>query len=1088
MLNEACFGSECPSDDRGTSQMTESSKLFAIEVWSPPARNSGQHQASRLDADGLPARKEETEGGKEIESDSSSWDLANLQLPEVARFVLDQIQLNPSKLEDQLSFAFLRARDELGRKTALDQLSQLGATGRQRSAQMNIINNAIKIAEIGRRFESPHLMPQEKILAEKELVDLLKSLVRKLPEVSRHAGAMTDELPAARVSSVDEAMARLLNQARRMGRGAEVQRAFEECIRERLQEQLVVRDALSRFASVQAPPEDRKSALRELGKVSSTNSGVLEDLLAQMTAADSVLCLKEATSPSDLAHEVARLKTMALSGNKYAAQIDKQLNTAGDFWRELFDGDKAVAEKSVKALQQLVERKDGKAFELVTLVRIREAMSSISSRGEPTKETLEAIRVKLERLGESPLVNDWLAWTKNEENLQNLASPENSRRGLENLTQSYQQEDRYARTALSQLLLSGSPETTVTWQKLDSTSSDHGGKPGGFVNLSRLSVEQRNELKLAALAEIKKNVKENTLTRSESAALGLALRENPENQPFRQAVQEILEGALNRGVSADERKTNHRRAIEAGKATEEVLSGLFDALSHTDLTTSGGRLLLLEYVRGANCSDNVFLAGDRSRIGDIGRGFNQQIERSIEKAKTGDRSAMLLLAFISAGIGKVNSLNNPSVLNAESTAMVPGNERARRAAIALLEIAQSRPSEVITALSDKALAHFPDDGLRLETLGKVMSQAGMLTGSSKESLFEGLASPSRETRASSARGIVECIHKLKAEDLAAIAERPSAELAAALSNRVDRIPGPVGRALAQRITEGIARDVRSNGGEECLFQRADMLGALGRFVGAQEIGTLTRLSGERGLKTMSLHLGQENARAVQKFLGKTLLTIGTASLDEGGRARAIAALAGNDWGLDRQLDREIASFGKRYADNPSVSEAVTRLISTGDRPTLAAQFRRMGVPIGDASVATMTENAITRYGAEKVQTIIDRIALFNALPPEERARVSASSEKVSEGENFNLKGKTLDARTFASLPEYVRKKINGDVLLKVGEKVNVTEQIVLTALEFNWLPAQSRRALNGEARFLKPAQTVSLSGSLDAHTFNALPA
>ncbi|MBX9695477.1 MAG: hypothetical protein K2Z81_24035, partial [Cyanobacteria bacterium] len=108
-----------------------------------------------------------------------------------------------------------------------------------------------------------------------------------------------------------------------------------------------------------------------------------------------------------------------------------------------------------------------------------------------------------------------------------------------------------------------------------------------------------------------------------------------------------------------------------------------------------------------------------------------------------------------SGIGKGNSLNNPQIFSEERKTMLPGDERARRAGAALMEISQSNPDAVSKILSDGLLRIIPDAGVRLETLGKVMSDAGKATESGKEALFHGLSSPERKTRDSAARGVVE---------------------------------------------------------------------------------------------------------------------------------------------------------------------------------------------------------------------------------------------------------------------------------------------------------------------------------------------
>ncbi|MBX9695423.1 MAG: hypothetical protein K2Z81_23765, partial [Cyanobacteria bacterium] len=433
--------------------------------------------------------------------------------------------------------------------------------------------------------------------------------------------------------------------------------------------------------------------------------------------------------------------------------------------------------------------------------------------------------------------------------------------------------------------------------------------------------------------------------------------------------------------------------------------------------------------------------------------------------------------------------------------MVPGNDRAKRAGAVLEEIGKGRPEEVIAALSDKSLTTTPDAGVRLETLGKVMNQSGKFTEQGKEALLQGLASPHKQTRESAARGVVESLGKLNGKDITEVVNRPSPELSAELARNVDRIPGPVGRELAKRLTESITEGT-GQGVKDRVTQQANMLGSLGRFVGPHDIAALGRLAGTDGLKNIEKNLRQDvtlsdgaevkdTARDLQKTVGKALLNIADSSLDEGGRSRAISTLADKDWGLsvreDQGFKKDLETFGKKHADNPTVSDAVSRMSLGAEKPTLAGQFRGMGVPLSDSVIARLTDRAVTKLGAAKVQEVVNRIGLFNALPPDARAKVSGSSDTIDEGEKLNLSGKSVDAKTFATLPADVRKEINGDQPLKPDEKLRVDKEIKLSAAEFNRLPVESRRALNGDDRFLKPPDKVQVPSTIDAKTFNALP-
>ncbi|MBX9695478.1 MAG: hypothetical protein K2Z81_24040, partial [Cyanobacteria bacterium] len=313
--------------------------------------------------------------------------------------------------------------------------------------------------------------------------------------------------------------------------------------------------------------------------------------------------------------------------------------------------------------------------------------------------------------------------------------------------------------------------------------------------------------------------------------------------------------------------------------------------------------------------------------------------------------------------------------------------------------------------------------------------------------------------------------------------------------------------LASSLTAGIGTD------SEGFNLRASMLGSLGRFVGPQEISALTKLSGRQGLQLLEANLRHqqtsrdlrfdtfdtetlsedltEKARDLQRTLGKTLLSIASSSLDERGRARAISALADKDWSINIRADKNfreaLSTFIQKHRDNPTVLASVSRLVVDGKSSSPAARFRSMGVEMSDYTLSALTDRAVTRYGADKVEQVINRIALFNALPPDARAKLTGSSDTIAEGETLELKGKTLDARTYASLPLNIRKEINGDAGIKPDEKLVVARKVNITGAEFNLLPTESRRLISGSDRRLAESDVVSLPGSIDAKTFNALP-
>jgi uncharacterized protein YoxC len=1027
-------------------------------------------------------------------------------LPVFTDLVLAQIG-NAPRPADQLTATYLTAQNQADRQLAFEQLSELtDADSIARFIQINLIHNANKVHVLSQQLRAPLLGDQERVQKREELIAAIKELALSIFDGTPAPGTLPVAARPHSTDSVNDAIAQVLAKLRTDGSAAEVATALQQASEQRSRESRLVKESLTRFVGEDASADERAQAIAQIEQVNKSQPRRdLTGLLAELRAADAVLQLREAKTNEELSAKLNLLKGLSDGGNLQAAIVERYLTNNGrrDIAGDLAKGGEQ-ADSAARTLSNLLTAEDGKAAEAIALMRVKEIFQNWPADGKPSATQLGDARRNLESLAQSETVKDWSAWVKTEQLLQRLSEPDQSERAFRELKEACRLGDRYARIAMSKILLSDSADLTTKWLALDSTRDALANKPGSLPDLSQLSGPQRTALKADALKEMDSlRQQENGLTRHDVAALGLALQASQADsseaeQQFNSGIRSLLDATFNRGITADQRRTNNADAIKAARETEQALNGLFDAVGTINTNDTGARALMLEYAKATNSPDNVFLAGDRSRLNDIGRSFDEQVNAIIAKARTGNQQAILLLGFLAGSAGKGNSLNNNPELNEARSAMVPGNDRAKRAATALEEIAASRPDEVIAALSDRLQSAVPDNGLRLETLGKVMARTGRSTEQAREAIYLGLSSPLKETRQSAARGVLALAADLTAKDLDEIVQRPSAELTAELSKNVDRLTARVGGELTRKLVDSISDSTGDNFTER-ISQLAAMAGTLGRFISVADLVTLTKFAGESGLKLIQEKLNQDaegsddSAKEIQQLLGKTLLSIAESALDEGTRGRAITALASLDWGIaiprDQQFKRRLEAFGVNHSDNPAVSDAVSRLTYGAQRPTLAAQFRELGLPVSDATLNRLTEQATSRYGTDKVQEVLNRIALFNSLPADVRLAVSGSGAQIEAGEKLNLKGKTLDSTTFGALPESVRKEINGNTPVRSGESITVDKDVNVVAVEFNRLSPEVRSRLNnGETRFLTQAQVASVGGPIDARTFNTLPA
>ncbi|MBX9692512.1 MAG: hypothetical protein K2Z81_09015, partial [Cyanobacteria bacterium] len=572
------------SSNTRTENPTPPPSPLGLEAWSRPQ--------SAQDA------TKPTEQEKPVAANNeSALDTAKKLLPEFTDTVGKQIGQNPTRQEDLLALDYLTAKDPQSRKDALDKLSGLtDANGRMRFAQINLIDKAVKIDQQGKLLDSPMLTPPQRDQANKDLVASIKDLARGLSDGTRPPGSLPGEGNAAKPDAMDNTITGVLTKLRENGKGAHVEQALQDRTVERVNERQETRDAMSRFAKADATPGDRELSLRQLADLNKKlPRRELTSSLEEMTAVDSVLRMKEAKTPSDLAQELKRLKELGDNGNSQAARLERFLKSSagqGVMANLLDTKNEGVADRAAKTIKDLLDKPDGKAAELVTGVKVKDIFKDFPQDGKASLEQLQTARKALEGLGESPQAKDWLNWTKSEELLKKLGDPETSKKAFEELKESFRQGDQYAKTAMSKILLSDSGDLSRKWENLDSTKTALGGKPIGNLDLSGLSSEERSSLRLGTLTEMKESgVKLNGLSRSETSALGLAFQSNIDNESFKKGAQELFTGIFDRGVTAEERKTNHDRAISAAKETEQALYGLFDAMSLSDTSKPGGKAL-----------------------------------------------------------------------------------------------------------------------------------------------------------------------------------------------------------------------------------------------------------------------------------------------------------------------------------------------------------------------------------------------------------------------------------------------------------------------------------------------------------------
>jgi hypothetical protein len=695
-------------------------------------------------------------------------------------------------------------------------------------------------------------------------------------------------------------------------------------------------------------------------------------------------------------------------------------------------------------------------------------------------------------------------WKVVQELAADLADPAKTVKVIAELVKETKSGNPYARQLLSIFILAGNEQGMAVWEKAQTNDLR-----SLITDISRLPKEQQRALKLQAIKALIDIGKETGSVDSFALSLVLADAISKKDKELAAQITTYFRGVFDpEEVEFD--KLTIKEQSNLVERTQIVMQGLFEAIKSG---TPGSAELVVLYIFGARSKTNRYLAStaDAGMPG-IGGYFKQHITEFAELAKQGNKDALLIVAAVASGVGD-------------------GNTRvdARSAQAVLLEIAKASPKErvdVMKALTAEILVRIGDRKYGLETLGKVAAlDADNIPQDVRDVLRDGLNTTAHERAVVGMLAIVEYWND---GDIWAIRQKVSPALVAALAANLSRIKPETGFKLmaSMRAEIGI-------GTFEHRINAVRAMGVLGaRFATADDtddIAALLNFGGPKGLSQLNFtpntgdmnkdfQIGKENERAFQKAAGEALLAIAEGSKNPDVQSVAFLAFMSRDFGLDFAKDDRIVErvsgqtyrvvyvgirqrlldLQKNNPNNTIISGGVARLAYGMGKPSIAATFRYMGATINDTNLARLVNDAVQNYGANEVQLVVRRIALFNALRQDLRSQFSGSDAQLEEGQSLSLAGRVITKEVFNALPAEWQEAISGRAgKIPDGQSIDLTGMSI-TVATFNTFPPELRKRIRGteepmllrEGAEGKSTQFPShlLKGvTIDADTFNSLP-
>lgn len=324
-------------------------------------------------------------------------------------------------------------------------------------------------------------------------------------------------------------------------------------------------------------------------------------------------------------------------------------------------------------------------------------------------------------------------------------------------------------------------------------------------------------------------------------------------------------------------------------------------------------------------------------------------------------------------------------------------EKAQRAYNALLEAAHDGHADLVVKALLEQNAKYGDDGNVLNLLGAIAQERKIPAAKQDEIanvLRRGIASGDPDTHESAIKGFMRLSSQWLAADLRLIADNVCETTAEGLKGVVNTDSPEMAKLLANRIIENL-----QNGSYNHIRNQTGAVTALGVLADYAPVSAAATV---------------KDALNAQRFAGTpasdklTIAGVNSLMRLAGSRGAsselALEALRAPGFRNTSNLKLEQASVRNELAD--FVTGAVTReeMSPESRAATIDSQFpislqgilREHG--IGAARANELVEQARNNYDDAAIRAVIDRVELFNTLPPHLRARITGEQGTTNQEE------------------------------------------------------------------------------------------
>lgn len=565
---------------------------------------------------------------------------------------------------------------------------------------------------------------------------------------------------------------------------------------------------------------------------------------------------------------------------------------------------------------------------------------------------------------------------------------------------------------------------------------------------------------------------------------------------------------------------------EMASKIDSAMLGVWDAIaSAKDLDPVTANRLASLYLKLAGNPNNVYLPGEGKGGTHLGADLHWTLERVTDEAANGNIACLKILCGLAGGIG---SQNRP-VTDRVTGQPVPTKALAESCTSALLKFAEENPV-LRQKISDELREDFrrgesPDNGFKLFLLGAVCAlDDAPLPADVRELLIKKLDDNNAHHNAM--RGLLATTAKLDNNEISLIASKIKVSDVPLVVGAFKRLGGDQAVTL---ILELQSRSVDKWGTVRAEDRIAAIrtLGALSdKYTSSGIIEGLSLLGGPEGAERIRQQLLQaepltpeskerieKDIERIQKEAALALLRITEQTTKQELKSDAFAALATNRWCKDiAELDSVENGIAKSRIDkllqanpeNVTIQHLgpkllySTRPLVTGDETKdpasaarLAAAFRDQGAQGNDFEALELAKSAIARNGLKDCQAVGDKLAYFNALPAEEKRKLTEFDYELRGERSFDMSGKSVSAETFKKLSKEVQLELAGseeDCEKAALSGLSSIEKKTISAGAFNRLAPELRKELSGSEEKIEEPEELFLQGRrMSAEVFNALP-